>query len=168
MLETSSGAYAALTAGKGSSVLAGLFQWFSVGLGSGTVGLLALAEANPEVVQKVAEAAPTLNTSINTLILAVVAFVIKSYVPSEKKVDKQFESQTSVLLTKLEAFAFDTRGMRADMREHKNDVREWKKEAKQDSKEIKDSLVALSHRVGEVERMQKQNTGEIKRNVSHS
>lgn len=105
------------------SVLLGLSKWVTVGIGSGVTYALAVVETNPEVAKMTT---PDLQTSIIALIGGVVAFALKNYVPSEKKVDEQFRGQTTLLLDVLENRAFGPLDkLTKDLHEHKEKMAGW-------------------------------------------
>ena len=61
---------------------------------------------------------PDLNTSLAALAVAVVGYVVKSYVPSKKEADSQYEDLKKghgTLLEKLEVFANESNGFRTDL-----------------------------------------------------
>lgn len=66
----------------------GLLAGIGVGVSTGLTYAVAAVQANPEIATAMT---PPLNESLGLLALAAVGAVIKSYIPSEKKVDGQFE-----------------------------------------------------------------------------
>lgn len=105
-----------------------------MGVGAGVSAGLAYAaaavQANPEVAQAMT---PPLNESLGLLALAAIGAVIKSYIPSEKKVDSQFEE----LKAQHAAFA--------------KSLAEVAEDAKQAAKETKEFRIELSNWMGSVD-----------------
>jgi len=82
----SSGEFIAMSAEPSS--LLGAFKVVALGVSTGATAAAALVQANPEIA---AAATPDLKTSIWVLIGSILVAAAKSYLPSEKKVDTQFQ-----------------------------------------------------------------------------
>lgn len=96
------------------SVGFGLLKWISGGVAGGVV-LTASAAANPGTLEKLAEATPPGWVSLVTLLGAVMTYVLRSYVPSEKRVGEDFTELKvghKTLLGAVESLAFETRDHR--------------------------------------------------------
>jgi hypothetical protein len=106
-------------------VIFGLTKWATVGAMSGVTYAVAAVQANPETA---ALATPDLKTSLYALSVAVVGYVLKSYAPSEKKVDTQFEELNTghkTLTDRLEDFAFEARTQTGELRAHRIELAQW-------------------------------------------
>lgn len=121
---TPSGTFAALTESTGMlGAVASLAKWISLGASSGLAVAVAAVEANPEIAKA---AAPDLRTSVIALIGGIIAYALKVYVPSEKKVDEQFKGQTNLLLNILENRAFGPLDkISKDLHDHKTKMAVW-------------------------------------------
>ena len=107
------------------TALSGIGKWFLVGAVSGMTYAGAVLEGNPEVVKSMT---PDLNTSIIGLIMAVIAFVMRSYVPSEKQVTGHYEilrAGHQTLTGKLVELATDSKEQAKETRVFRQDISRW-------------------------------------------
>ena len=99
------------------------------GSASGLTYAVAAVQANPEVASVVA---PDLKTSLYMLAFGVLLAAGKTYLPSEKKVDTQFQGVVSevqsshkTLTDRLEAFAFEASEQTKELRGHRIELATW-------------------------------------------
>lgn len=106
-----------------SSVFGGISKWLAGGLAGGVVYSAAVLEANPQAVSAMT---PDLNTSIVGLVVAVVGYVFKQYVPSEEQVNANFEvlkEGHKTLQDRLTEFATASRETGRETNEFRQDMR---------------------------------------------
>lgn len=138
----------------------------AVGSASGLTYAAAIVQANPEMAAAVT---PSLEKSIYLLALGIILAAGKSYLPSEKKVDLQFQSTHAgvedlktghkTLTEKLEALIDGTEEERKDRRNHYNMLYRWMGETDQKFVAMNDKFDDVRGRLTRIERV----TGEVKR-----
>lgn len=142
--------------------LYGLFKWSSAGIGGGLAYAVAAIETNPE---KALAITPQLDTSVYALALAVVAYVLKAYVPSEKKVDSQFEglkANHQTLFDRLETLALEGREEAKERRDHYAMLHRWMGGVDEKLSSMSGNLEDVTGRLVRIERSQR-DSGEIRR-----
>lgn len=142
--------------------LYGLAKWSSAGVGVGLAYAVAAIETNP---QQALALTPQLDTSVYALALAVVAYVLKAYVPSEKKVDSQFDgikAQHQTLFERLEAFALEGREEAKERRDHYAMLHRWMGGVDEKLSSMSGNLEDVTGRLVRIERSQR-DSGEIRR-----
>lgn len=126
--------------------------------GSAVTGVgasVALIQANPEIAMA---ATPSLEKSLYLLAFGVLLAAGKSYMPSEKKVDGQFEvlkAGHQTLFERLEAFAYENREDAKARQEHYKMLHTW-----MGGVDVK--LADVSKRIARIERSP-QDSDEIER-----
>lgn len=118
----SSGEFLAMTE---PTSLFGLVKYSVTGVAGGVTYSVAAIETNPAAALAVT---PDLNTSILALALAIIGYAMKVYMPSEKRVDSQFEVlkvQHQTLFDRLEAMAFESHEDAKERREHYAMLHKW-------------------------------------------
>lgn len=108
-----------------ASLFGGISKWLAGGVAGGAVYSAMVLEANP---QSISTMTPDLNTSIIGLVVAVVGYVFKSYVPSEKQVNANFEvlkEGHKSLQERLMEFATASRETDRETHEFRQDMRGW-------------------------------------------
>lgn len=165
----SSGEFLAMSAEPAS--LFGALKVVAVGVATGATSAVALVQANPEIA---AAATPDLKTSIWVLIGSIVVAAAKSYLPSEKKVDTQFQTVVAevqaghkALSEKLIDFAegsnANERRRDEERREHYKMLYTWMGGANQQFKEIGEKFDAVHGRLDKMDTRLSRITGETPR-----
>ena len=152
------------------TTVASILKWGSAGIASGVAVAAAAVEASPDIALAVT---PSLEKSIYLLAVGIVLAAGKHYLPSEKKVDLQFDktqagmeelkSGHKTLTDKIIDLVDGTDKERNERREHYNMLYRWMGETDQ-------KFVAINDRVAHIdgvltrhiERGQK-DSGEIRR-----
>ena len=94
-----------------------LFKWTTAGVGAGITYAVAAVETNPNAQAMV----PDLDKSVTALVIAVVAYVLRAYMPSEKKVDGQFVSLTERLIE----YANESKSNAKEFQNHSREQAMW-------------------------------------------
>ncbi len=142
--------------------LYGLAKWSGAGVTGGLAYAVAAIETNPE---QALALTPQLDTSMYALALAVVAYVMRAYMPSEKKVDSQFselKSTHKTLTDRLEEFALEGREDAKERREHYAMLHRWMGGTDEKLSSMASNLEDVTGRLVRIERSQR-DSGEIRR-----
>lgn len=133
------------------------------GSASGLTYAVAAVQANPEMA---AVAAPDLKTSLYMLAFGVILAAGKTYLPSEKKVDTQFQGVVDEVKTghktlseKLFDLASETKEEARERREHYNMLYRWMGSTDEKFKAMDEKVDDVRGRLTRIER----GTGETKR-----
>lgn len=151
------------------SSIVGAVKLVSASAVSGIGASVALIQANPEIA---AAAAPSLEKSLYLLVCGIVLAAGKAYMPSEKKVDSQFEAVKAKvdtvhaghqsLLDRLENVAFESRADAAERRDHYASLNRWMGGVDEKLSSMSGNLEDVTGRLVRIERSQR-DSGEIRR-----
>jgi len=157
----SSGEFISMTEPVGAAY--GAIKLAIVGAGSGLTYAVAAVQANPEIA---AATAPSLEKSLYLLAFGVILAAGKTYLPSEKKVDTQFQgvveevkSSHKTLTDKIVDLATETKEESKERREHYKMLYRWMGETDQKFEAVHEKVDDMRGRLTRIEH----GTEEIKR-----